>query len=101
MLSHSIVALILVSLQTMYRRSNADISPGEEFYTSKDTKICYLALPHLTVARRLLEPGNGENRISSSSFLLSSARLASNSEKFSWQVPFKLCFYAVAIFTAP
>ena len=29
--------------------------PGDEFYTSKDTSICYLALPHLTVARRLLE----------------------------------------------
>ena len=24
-------------LHTMYSRSNADISPGDEFYTSKDT----------------------------------------------------------------
>ena len=42
-------------LHTMYYRSNADISPGDELYTSKDTYICSLALPHLTVARRLLE----------------------------------------------
>ena len=38
-----------ISVQTLI------LPPGGEFYTSKDTLICYLALPHLTVARRLLE----------------------------------------------
>ena len=69
-------------LHTMYWRSNADISPGDEFYTTKDTYICSLVLPHLTVARRLLEIVT-----KFFFFFLSSARLAPLREQCRDQTP--------------
>ena len=97
--------------------SNADISPGVEFYTSLDTYICSLALPHLTVARRLLEIVTKVTNLETvkiefrhlrfllSFFLLSFFHSPSaftravprpkhprTVVKFSWHVPFELCF---------
>ena len=56
-------------------RSTPDVSPGSELYASKDTYICFLALPQpyssIVSARTYCysdEPGSGENPVSSSSY---------------------------------
>ena len=97
----------------LHTRSNADISPGGEFYTFKDTYICSLALPHLTVARRVLYNVTKVTNLETVKlefchlrhFLLSFLSAPSaftravprpkhprTVVKFSWQVPFELCF---------